>query len=566
MNAKCEKNDDQMRTAEEKKPAANGTHTSPFFNKGSEHFFAIKPESNTFFQKSSSPFIQPKLAIGQPNEKYEREADAVAQQVVSSSDPTIQAKCAGCEKEEHLQKQSVPGEEELQMQPIEEEEEILQTQSMDEEEDLQKKPSLQLKNDATVQSRTEASRLIQSRINSSRGSGRLLDSTTRNFMENRMHTDFSRVNIHTGEKAVQMNRDLGARAFTAGSDIYFNKGEYRPETNEGKKLLAHELTHTVQQGAVGTPHIQRMRIGAGNPPQRFAMFNGRPVPQDDREVVSGAIEKIREVVNNPSQYPKCHNYFRDECPTAGRNSLPQMFNNAVLWKADKPGALAFTWANTHDIAYTQSGYNSGSTHLARTLVHELLHNCGIPSGDSHHLADVAGLYCIGNDNDLLVSMGPALGADIIYLMISYRRLLRNLASGHIQLNAGTDINVMGIGSEIGSAISGIDLTSGEFASLTLGLRGRANIGWGGERYGGITGNLDLGLDVGRFRLSDASPEASTEITPGFVMQAGLGAEFYIPIGAEAIPVSINAMYRMVRPLNPQAEMIHGLLGGIGFSF
>lgn len=240
-----------MRTAEEKKPATAGRHTTPFFDRGSaEHFFGTRPEPDTFFQQASLPLIQPKLAIGQPNDKYEKEADAVAQKVVSSSEPAIQAKCAECEKEERLQKQSLPEEEELQMQPMEDEEDLLQTQSMEEEEDLQMKPSLQLANEATPAGRTEASPWIQSRINSSRGSGRPLDSTTRNFMEGRMQTDFSGVNVHAGDEAVQMNRELGARAFTVGSDIYFNKGEYRPETTEGKKLLAHELTHTVQQGVI----------------------------------------------------------------------------------------------------------------------------------------------------------------------------------------------------------------------------------------------------------------------------------------------------------------------------
>jgi hypothetical protein len=61
--------------------------------------------------------------------------------------------------------------------------------------------------------------------------------------------DFSKVNIHTGSDAVEMTTQLGAHAFTHGSDIYFNQGQYAPESTSGKHLLAHELTHTVQQGA-----------------------------------------------------------------------------------------------------------------------------------------------------------------------------------------------------------------------------------------------------------------------------------------------------------------------------
>lgn len=65
-------------------------------------------------------------------------------------------------------------------------------------------------------------------------------------MECRMQTDFSRVNVHTGYESVQMIRELGARAFTVGNNVYFNNGEYRPETTEGKKLLA----HVIQQNTV----------------------------------------------------------------------------------------------------------------------------------------------------------------------------------------------------------------------------------------------------------------------------------------------------------------------------
>ncbi len=66
-------------------------------------------------------------------------------------------------------------------------------------------------------------------------------------MEPRFGTDFSNVKVHTDSSAVQMNQDIQAQAFTHGQDIYFNSGKYSPDTNEGKSLLAHELTHVVQQ-------------------------------------------------------------------------------------------------------------------------------------------------------------------------------------------------------------------------------------------------------------------------------------------------------------------------------
>jgi hypothetical protein len=84
-----------------------------------------------------------------------------------------------------------------------------------------------------------------------------IDEQTRSFMGNRFGTDFSNVNIHTGQTAVNLNQQLNARAFTVGNDIYFNSGNYDPQSHSGKQLLAHELTHTIQQGAGIQPMIQK---------------------------------------------------------------------------------------------------------------------------------------------------------------------------------------------------------------------------------------------------------------------------------------------------------------------
>ncbi|HET7461247.1 MAG TPA: DUF4157 domain-containing protein [Longimicrobium sp.] len=87
-----------------------------------------------------------------------------------------------------------------------------------------------------------------------RGPGRGLDPATRAFMEPRFGRDFGAVRLHTGPEAARSARGLDARAFTIGQDIYFGEGEYSPRTQGGRRLLAHELTHTVQQsGATSSP-------------------------------------------------------------------------------------------------------------------------------------------------------------------------------------------------------------------------------------------------------------------------------------------------------------------------
>ncbi len=79
-------------------------------------------------------------------------------------------------------------------------------------------------------------------------------------MENRFGADFSGVRIHKGDYASGLSDRLHAQAFTTGNDIYFNSGKYDPGTNQGKKLIAHELTHTIQQGSSpvkSAPVVQR---------------------------------------------------------------------------------------------------------------------------------------------------------------------------------------------------------------------------------------------------------------------------------------------------------------------
>ena len=93
----------------------------------------------------------------------------------------------------------------------------------------------------------EVSNSLSNKISSSQGSGSSMDTNTQSFMSNRFRNDFSDVKIHTGGEAIQMNRDLNAKAFTTGKDIYFNEGQYQPNSDSGKQLLAHELTHTIQQ-------------------------------------------------------------------------------------------------------------------------------------------------------------------------------------------------------------------------------------------------------------------------------------------------------------------------------
>ncbi|MEY8760249.1 eCIS core domain-containing protein [Chryseobacterium tongliaoense] len=196
---------------------------------------SFENNNNTTFFK---PVVQKKLNIGSSNDSYEAEADRVADQVMSKPGSSAQVaqkgtslqKCAACEQEEKLR-----------MKPL--------AESIT--------PMIQRSATETA-GESHAPDHVESRINSSKGNGNTMDHSTKSFMENRFGADFSNVKIHTGSEAVQMNRDLNAQAFAVGNDIYFNEGKYSPNSDKGKHLLAHELTHTIQQGGNISKKIQKL--------------------------------------------------------------------------------------------------------------------------------------------------------------------------------------------------------------------------------------------------------------------------------------------------------------------
>ncbi|WP_216628850.1 eCIS core domain-containing protein [Microcystis aeruginosa] len=93
----------------------------------------------------------------------------------------------------------------------------------------------------------EATPEVEAAIEQARGGGRSLDTGIQRQMESAFGTNFSGVRVHTDSTADALNQSLSARAFTTGQDIFFRQGEYNPGSSSGKELLAHELTHVVQQ-------------------------------------------------------------------------------------------------------------------------------------------------------------------------------------------------------------------------------------------------------------------------------------------------------------------------------
>ena len=143
------------------------------------------------------------------------------------------------------------------------------------------RPTLQLKQhrSAAQDNPPEVTPHVEQTIQRMMAGGRPLDSQTRAFFEQRMGADFSQVRIHTDHNAIQTSRDLSARAFTVGNHIVFNRSQYNPQSYTGKHLLAHELTHTIQQTGVlqRLPLIQRS--GFTTEEQNYEQYVGQQIAQ-----------------------------------------------------------------------------------------------------------------------------------------------------------------------------------------------------------------------------------------------------------------------------------------------
>ncbi|MBC7947049.1 MAG: DUF4157 domain-containing protein [Chitinophagaceae bacterium] len=354
-----------MKTSAPKHAATSTATHSSFFRKGGQQDFFSNTSGRQPFFSNDGAGIQAKLTVGEPNDKYEKEADSVADKVVqrmgdnststipdkngiqrkavnpaSPVTPQLQTKCDHCEEEEMKEKEQQP--EKLQRKPIFEsspeatEEETVQRKCAEcekekEEEhatpdaevnlkcdECEKEEQVQSKEDTMVnlkcaeceeeehvQSKKEtavnlkcaecenddnqlqrkpetestSSIDIEATLSQSKGSGSPLPEPTRMEMESSLGSDLSEVRIHNDSTAQHLSKNLHAQAFTHGNDIYFNAGKFDTSSKGGQHLLAHEITHTIQQSngihKSPAPNIQRE-------PQMFKYalvysFKGEPI-------------------------------------------------------------------------------------------------------------------------------------------------------------------------------------------------------------------------------------------------------------------------------------------------
>jgi Domain of unknown function (DUF4157)/HNH/ENDO VII superfamily nuclease with conserved GHE residues len=203
-------------------------------------------------------FLQAKLEIGAVDDPLEREADAVADAVMRMPDPTlslsasqpqIRRKCAECEEEDKKKLQMKPAADAVMRMPDPTlslsagQPQVRRKCAECEEEDkkkLQMKPAAAPPGSAVA----AAPQIVHEVL---REPARSLDVTPRLSMERSFGVDLRSVRVHSGAKASESAASVNALAYTVGSDIVFGSGQYAPERDRGRRLLAHELTHVVQQ-------------------------------------------------------------------------------------------------------------------------------------------------------------------------------------------------------------------------------------------------------------------------------------------------------------------------------
>lgn len=264
---------------------------------------------------------QAKLTVSQPQDPYEQEADRVADRVMrmeshglSEKSAThtqpigIQRKCDTCGSEEDV---------------------------------VSRKGSNDINQEVNVSD--SVGKVLQS------GSAQSLDNTTRNFMESRFGYDFSQVRIHTNSNAVESTKTLNARAYTLGQDIVFGEGQYTPHTNQGRHLLAHELTHVVQQGKASTV----------KPKSKVQESHSNNILQQQGQKVQRHEDAIA-VSNSPTssvqRFPEWLNFSSDKCTS-------ERWNCRAAWLT-----LAAVLAATAAALISASAATVGTGGLAAWLV------------------------------------------------------------------------------------------------------------------------------------------------------------------------------------------------------
>jgi len=188
--------------------------------------------------------LQTKLAINPPGDIYEQEADRVSREVMQMPAPQVPRTCA-CDGQSSGSRTAQPGQAQVQTMHV----------------------------GSSDPGQTAVPPIVHEVL---RSSGRLLDPAARRFMEPRFGHDFSKLRVHTDAKAAASAEAIGAAAYTVGKDVVFGEGRFSPQSRAGRHLLAHELTHVVQQRKSSLRLQQQPKKGKVVRIERVNRFRRKP--------------------------------------------------------------------------------------------------------------------------------------------------------------------------------------------------------------------------------------------------------------------------------------------------
>ena len=207
-------------------------------------------------------------------------------------------------KEEGIQRAPEP-DKEIARKPEQEQEPKIARKPQVEEQQLQRKAHEQQEEvQRKAEGSPDAGSNVTAEIRSAMAGGDPLPLSVRRFMEPRFNADFSNVKVHSNTQSANLNKKVSAKAFAVKNHIFFGKDQYQPESDEGKHLLAHELTHTIQQGAAsqgdganqgGGANVQRT---AEDEVQRKVAVNQRTAPKVQRLGVRDALDYFADHANH----------------------------------------------------------------------------------------------------------------------------------------------------------------------------------------------------------------------------------------------------------------------------
>ncbi|MEJ2593819.1 MAG: DUF4157 domain-containing protein [bacterium] len=488
-----------------------------------------------YTQGLSTKYISPgtlrtKLTVGRPGDRYERQADQMADRVMSMPEKNT------------LRMQPEEEEEMVQMQPIEEEEEMIQPMP------------------AKSDSGSMAPANISEQLGQNAGRGKKLDSSTNSFMQNRFGTDFSSVSVHTDAEAAGMNEQLHAQAFTYGKDIYFNQGKYQPSTDAGKKLLAHELTHVVQQGNGIRPMIQKNGDGESGE-------SGSNTPLAD--LVAGI---LRDQLSNSSMQGHLRSLgtalqglaLETTTPSEGEapQATPERLAALGIPRAFETTSAAIlsdpSFRNFRDRLIEIVG-SSDETALVTALAAALalvladIPVTGSPSHDFGSGISVGGSFDLGSIRELQFNNAS------LYFQFA-RDHFRTRVTGSLSRDAETD------------EFSGAGTGEVRIGSDTSHLMGRVTINSDGEVV--LLGRLSAGHSFGgsdrlifTTDLSHSFSSGETIFRPGLSGRFGFGADQSLRLGSELVVSSESGVTGLTGFIEYRREhlqlRIEGSMTGLG---